>query len=143
MSPVALGLSLGVACVLFGSGAEAATKKVVMVDRLAATQGSAVVNLAAGKIAVKATLDPLPATIDTGAGTFTATIYKAYLVSSADAAMEIPLGSLYPTAKKKASISAALKGDLSSAGFGFDRVVITAYSKDGLSSFDVLTGTIQ
>jgi hypothetical protein len=124
-------------------GVEAAVKKVQMLDRLQASKGVAVVNLAKGSVTVKATLDPLPAVIDTGTGTFTATIYKAYLASSTDAAMEIPLGGLYPTAKKKASVKSALKGDLSSASFGFDRVVVVAYSKDGLSSFDVLTGTIQ
>lgn len=144
MRGAAIGLVLGVGCLLVGAeGVEAATKKVTMLDRLQVQQGTAVVNLATGKIAVKATLDPLPATIDTGTGTFQATIYKAYLVSSTDAAMEIPLGSLYPTAKRKASIAAALKGDVSSATFGFDRVVVTAYSKDGLSSFDVLTGSLQ
>jgi uncharacterized membrane protein len=144
MRGVAIGLLLAVGCLLVGAqGVEAATKKVSMLDRLLAPQGTAVVNLAKGTVAVKATLDPLPATIDTGTGTFQATIYKAYLVSSADAAMEIPLGSVYPTAKKKASLAAALKGDLSSTDFAFDRVVIVAYSKDGLSSFDVLTGTIQ
>ena len=144
MRGLTLGLVLGVGCLLVGAdGVEAAVKKVQMLDRLAAPKGVAVVNLATGAVSVKATLDPLPAVIDTGTGTFTATIYKAYLASSTDAAMEIPLGSVYPTAKKKASVKAALKGDLSSAGFGFDRVVLVAYSKDGLSSFDVLTGALQ
>jgi hypothetical protein len=144
MRATAIALVLGVGCLLVGAeGVEAAVKKVSMVDRLLAPQGTAVVNLAKGTVSVKATLDPLPATIDTGSGTFQATIYKAYLESSTDAAMEIPLGSVYPTAKKKASIAASLKGDLSSTDFGFDRVVIVAYSKDGLSSFDVLTGSLQ
>jgi len=140
---VALGLALGVGCVLFSAGGvEAAVKKVILTDRLLAPKGTAVVNLTKGSVSVKATLAPLPALIDTGAGTFTATIYKAYLVSSADPAMEIPIGNLYPTAKSKSSATLATKGDLSSLLFGFDRVVVVAYSKDGLSSFEVLTGTV-
>jgi hypothetical protein len=134
---VALGLLIGLG---LGGGAEAAVPKIQMLDRLAVSQGTAVVNLPKGTVSVKATLAPLPATIDTGTGTFEATIYKAYLLSSTDAAIEIPIGTLYPTSKSKASVSAALKGDVSH--LGFDRVVVVAYSKDGLSSFDVLTGTL-
>ena len=135
-----LGLAMGIGIAVVGGGAEAAVPKIPMLDRLAVSQGTAVVTLAKGSVSVKATLAPLPATIDTGAGTFVATIYKAYLVSSTDAAVEIPLGSLYPSTKSKAGVAAALKGDVSR--LGLDRVVIVAYSKDGLSSFDVLTGTL-
>ena len=133
-------LALGLCLFLGGRGAEAAGGGIPMLDRLAAQQGAAAVNLLKGSVNVKVTLAPLPATIDTGAGTFEATIYKAYLASSTDAAVEIPLGSLYPNAKNKAAVAAALKGDLSR--FGFDRVIVVAYSKDGLSSFDVLTGAL-
>ena len=125
---------------LASGGAEAAGGKVPMLDRGGATQGTATVNLAAGSVSVKAALSPLPAVIDTGVAQFTATIYKAYLTSSTDAAVEIPLGSVYPTTKSKAAVKAALKGDVSK--LGLDRVVIVAFSKDGLSSFDVLTGTL-
>lgn len=135
-----LALGLCLCLCLGGGGAEAAGGGIPMLDRLAAPQGAAVVSLLKGSVNLKVTLAPLPATIDTGAGTFEASIYKAYLASSTDAAVEIPLGSLYPSTKGKAAVVAALKGDLSR--FGFDRVVVVAYSKDGLSSFDVLTGTL-
>ena len=116
------------------------TIKAPMLDSTGAEQGSAKVNLVKGSVAVKAALAPLPATVDTGTEQFEATIYKAYLLSSTDAAIEIPLANVYPTSKSKASVKAALKGDLSL--LGFDRVVIVAFSKDGLNSFDVLTGTL-
>jgi hypothetical protein len=130
-----------VTVVLLAAGVHAgSTIKAPMLDRTGAEQGSAKVNLAKGSVNVKATLAPLPATIDTGTEPFQATIYKAYLLSSTDAAVEIPLASVYPTSKSKATVKAALKGDLSL--LGLDRVVIVAFSKDGLSSFDVLTGTL-
>lgn len=137
---VALGLAAVLAGVLLVPEADAASAKVPMLDRLGVSQGTAKVNLAKGSASVAATLAPLPAIVDTGTTTFEATIYKAYLGKSTDAAVEIPLGNLYPTSKSKASVKAALKGDLSL--FAFDRVVVVAFSKDGLSSFDVLTGTI-
>ena len=128
-------------CLILGAGgADAAVGKIPMLDRLAAPQGTATVSLARGSVSVKVALAPLPATIDTGTSQFQATIYKTYLVSSVDPAVEIPLGNLYPTAKSKAGITAALKGDV--GHLGLDRVVVVAFSKDGLSSFDVLTGTI-
>lgn len=134
-------LALGLCLFLGGGGgAEAAGGGIPMLDRLAAPHGAAVVNLLKGAVNLKVMLAPLPATIDTGVGTFSATIYKAYLASSTDATLEIPLGSLYPNTKGKAAVAAALKGDISR--FGFDRVVVVAYSKDGLSSFDVLTGAL-
>ena len=52
---------------------------VPMLDSDGVEQGSAKVNLAKGSVSVKATLAPLPATIDTGTVQFEATIYKAYL----------------------------------------------------------------
>jgi hypothetical protein len=131
---VVLALGLGV------GGAHAGGGKVPMLDGNGASQGSAKVNLAKGSVSVKVTLAVLPAAVDAGAEQFEATIYKAYLLSSTDAAVEIPLADVYPTAKSKAAVKAKLKGDLSA--LGLDRVVIVAFSKDGLSSFDVLTGTL-
>ena len=132
---------LVVAVLLVAGSAQAGTTiKAPMLDSAGAEQGSAKVNLAKGSVNVKATLAPLPATVDTGTEQFEATIYKAYLLSSTDAAVEIPLANVYPTSKSKVTVKAALKGDLSL--LGLDRVVIVAFSKDGLSSFDVLTGTL-
>lgn len=113
---------------------------VPMLDKDGATQGSAKVSLAKGSVKVTANLAPLPATIDTGTEQFEATIYKAYLVNSLDPAVEIPLASVYPTTLGKVALKAALKGDVTM--MGLDKVVIVAFSKDGLSSFDVLTGTL-
>ena len=132
--------ALVLATLLAASGVYAAGSKVPMLDSSGAEQGTAKVNLPKGSVSIKATLAPLPATVDTGTAQFEATIYKAYLVSSTDAAVEIPLASVYPTSKSKATVKAALKGDLSL--LGLDRVVVVAFSKDGLSSFDVLTGTL-
>ena len=130
-----------VASVLIAAGVHAgSTIKAPMLDKDGVEQGGAKVNLAKGSVNVKATLAQLPATVDTGTEQFQATIYKAYLLSSTDAAVEIPLASVYPTSKGKAAVKAALKGDVSL--LGLDRVVIVAFSKDGLSSFDVLTGTL-
>jgi hypothetical protein len=129
-----------VALALAASGVHAGSTKAPMLDAAGAEQGAAKVNLAKGSVNVKAALAPLPATVDTGTAQFEATIYKAYLLSSTDAAVEIPLANVYPTAKSKAVVKTALKGDVSL--LGLDRVVIVAFSKDGLNSFDVLTGTI-
>jgi hypothetical protein len=129
------------ACVLMAAGVQAgSTIKAPMLDKDGVEQGAAKVNLAKGSVNLKATLAQLPATVDTGTEQFQATIYKAYLLSSTDAAVEIPLASVYPTSKGKATVKAALKGDVSL--LGLDRVVVVAFSKDGLSSFDVLTGTL-
>ena len=126
---------------LLAGGADAAAQKIDMLDRLAVAQGSAKVDLAKGLVKVSATVLPLPAQIDTGAGTFEATLYRAYLTSSTDATVEVPLGAIYPPTSGKIKVNALLgKGDLSL--LGLDRVVIVAFSKDGLSSFNVLTGTI-
>jgi hypothetical protein len=133
-------LVLALCATLVGGGAHAAGTKVPMLDSGGAEQGSAKLNLAKGSVNVKVVLAPLPATVDTGTAQFEATIYKAYLLSSADPALEVPLGSVYPNAKSKAVVKGALKGDLSA--LGLDRVVIVAFSKDGVDSFDVLTGSI-
>lgn len=116
-----------------------------MLDKDGVQQGSAKVTLTKGSVKLSVTLAPLPATIETGSvdpgmEPFEATIYKAYLVSSTDPAVEIPLANVYPTALGKASAKAAFKGDVSM--LGLDRVVVVAFSKDGLRSFDVLTGTL-
>jgi hypothetical protein len=125
---------------LLAGGADAASQKLALLDRLAVEQGSAKVNLPKGTVSLKANLAPLPATVDTGTGTFQATLYRAYLTSSTDASTEIPLGAVYPPTSGKFNVKYALSGDISL--LGLDRVVVVAFSKDGQSSFDVLTGTI-
>jgi hypothetical protein len=129
-------------CLLsFVSGmANAASETVPLVDRLAVEQGSVRFNLVKGMVSAKFNLAPLPAIVDTGTEQFTATIYKAYLLSSTDPAIEIPLVTLYPTTLGKAVVKTLLKGNVSL--LGLNRFVVVAYSKDGLSSFDVLTGTL-
>ena len=131
--------ALALGLLLLGSGAEAATPKIHMIDRLGAEQGVAKVNLVKGTVQFKAALAPLPATVDTGTEQFEATIYKAYLGSSLDATVEVPLGDVYPSAKGGISVKSAMKGDVSR--LGLDRILVVAFSKDGLHSFDVLTGT--
>ena len=122
-------------------GADAGGSKVLMLDKDGVAQGTAVLKLSSGSVKAKLLLAALPATVDTGAELFEATIYKAYLVSSLDEAVEVPLGSVYPKPTGKARIKTAFKGDLSQ--LGLDRLVIVAFSKDGLSSFDVLTGSLE
>ena len=140
--PLTVLFVMGLGILLFtAGGADAGSNKVSMVDRVGLAQGSAVVKLAKGSVRVKVTLAPLPAPIDTGTEMFQATIYKAYLTNSTDAAVEIPLGSVYPSTKSRAKLKASFKGDLSQ--LGLDGIVIVAFSKDGLDSFDVLTGTIE
>ena len=133
-------IALAFCALLAAGGARAAGTGIPMLNKDAVSQGSAKVVLVKGSVGLKLTLAPLPAQIDTGTEQFEATIYKAYLVSTADPAMEIPLGNLYPTALSKAALKAALKGDITQ--MGFDKVVVVAFSKDGLLSFDVLTGTL-
>ncbi|MHC4861603.1 MAG: hypothetical protein ACYTDY_16105, partial [Planctomycetota bacterium] len=120
---------------------DAGRNKISLLDKDGASQGSAVVKLERGSVKAKFSLAPLGATVDTGVEQFQATIYMAYLVNSSDAAVEIPLGSVYPSKKSRAKLKASLKGDLSQ--LGLDRIVVVAFSKDGLNSFDVLTGTIE
>ena len=134
-------LTLLALCLLFSvSRTEAASVSVEVLDRLSVSQGSVKFNLVKGTVNAKLNLAPLPALIDTGTEQFTATIYKAYLVSSTDPAIEIPLATLYPTTLGKVAVKTLLKGDVSL--LGLDRFVVVAYSKDGLFSFDVLTGTL-
>lgn len=105
------------------------------------TVGSAKVNLAKGVVALKTTgLGVLPATVDTGTETFDAYLYKAYLGSSLDPAVEIFLGDLWPNTKGKGAVKAKLKGNLE--GFGFDQIVVVAFSKDATQSADVATGAL-
>lgn len=109
-----------------------------LVDAGGAPHGSVSLNLARGSVALKVTsLAPLPADVSTGSESFTAHVYKAYLCSSADPAVEIFLGDVFPNGKQRAARKVALKGDLTR--MGFDRIAVTAFSKDGLKSFDVLT----
>lgn len=128
-------------CLLcFVSRTDAAPVNVPLLDRLGVSQGSVKFDLVRGTVNAKFNLAQLPALVDTGTEQFTATIYKAYLVSSTDPAIEIPLATLYPTTLGKAAVKTLLKGNVSL--LGLDRFVVVAFSKDGLSSFDVLTGTL-
>ena len=85
-------------------------------------------------------LPRLPAPQPLGAA-FAAYVYKAYLTSSADPAVEVFLADVYPNGSGSAKVKVALKGDLSA--MGCDRVSVTAFSKDARDSFDVLTATLQ
>ena len=112
-----------------------------LVDPSGAARGTVKVVLSRGLIQLKiASLARLPASISTGTNTFTAHEYKAYLLSSADPAVEIFLGDIYPDARQRTMRKAVLGGDLTQ--MGFDRIVVTAFSKDGQSAFDVLTATL-
>jgi hypothetical protein len=133
-------LSVLVAFLWLAASPAHAAGGVPMLDSDGLEQGSAKVNLEKGSVKVNATLAPLPAAIDTGTVQFEATLYKAYLLSSTDPAVEIPLASVYPSALGKIAVKATLKGNVTQ--LGLDRVVIVAFSKDGLNSFDVLTGTL-
>jgi hypothetical protein len=134
-------IALTLFAVLVTAGGADAGGKIEMLDKDGLAQGTVSVNLVKGSVKAKLSLAPLPATIDTGTEQFEATIYRAYLVNSQDAAVEVPLGSVYPSTKETAKIKFAVKGDLSQ--MGLDRVVVVAFSKDGLHSFDVLTGTLE
>ena len=114
---------------------------VPLLDPAGAPHGTAAVTLAKGTVRMKITgLPQLPAAQPLGA-TFAAHVYKAYLTSSVDPAVEVFLADVYPNAKGVAKAKAAFKGDLSL--LGLDRVVVTAYSKDARDSLDVLTATLQ
>jgi hypothetical protein len=125
----------------FIEGAEAGAYKAPLLDGAGMDQGAATLSLAKGVVKVKAFLEPLPASIDTGGEVFEASHYRAYLVNSTDEAVEVSLGPVYPSTKGVAKVKAAFKGDLSQ--LGLDRIVVVAFSKDGLHSHDVLTGTIE
>ena len=114
---------------------------VPLLDGAGGSHGTAAVTLAKGSVKMKITgLPQLPAAQPLGA-TFTAYVYKAYLTSSADPAVEVFVGDVYPNAKGVAKAKVALKGDLSL--LGLDRVTVTAYSKDAREALDVLTATLQ
>ena len=114
---------------------------VPLLDGAGGAHGTAAVTLAKGSVKMKITgLPQLPATQPLGA-TFSAYVYKAYLTSSTDPAVEVFLADVYPNAKGVAKAKVALKGDLSL--LGLDRVVVTAYSKDARDSLDVLAATLQ
>ena len=68
-------------------------------------------------------------------------VYKAYLASSADAAVEVYLADVFPNASGAAKVKVTPEGDLSA--LGLDRVVITAYSKDARLSFDILSAALH
>jgi hypothetical protein len=111
---------------------------VPLVDAAGAPRGSASLKLSRGQVQLKiAGLAPLPAAA--GTEPFTATVYKAYLFSSADPAVEIFLTDVYPSAKQRASRRISLGGDVSH--LGLDRIAVTAFSSDGQKSFDVLTAS--
>jgi hypothetical protein len=129
-----------VSLLLLAGGADAASQKLALLDGLLVEQGSAKVNLPKGSVSLKANLAPLPATVGPEGATFQATLYRAYLTSSTDATVEVPLGAVYPPTSGKFNVKYALGGDVSL--LGLDRVVVVAFSKDGQSSLDVLTGTI-
>jgi hypothetical protein len=112
-----------------------------LLDPGGGSHGGVVASLAKGSVKMKITgLPRLPATQPLGA-TFDAYVYKAYLTSSTDPAVEVYLGDVYPNAEGAAKTKVALKGDLSA--LGLDRVVVTAYSKDARQALDVLTATLQ
>jgi len=112
-----------------------------LVDGAGGAHGSAAVTLAKGSVKMKITgLPQLPAAQPLGAP-FSAYVYKAYLTSSTDPAVEVYLVDVYPNGKGAAKAKVALKGDLSL--LGLDRLVVTAYSKDARDSLDVLTATLQ
>jgi hypothetical protein len=110
---------------------------VPLLDAAGGAHGSVKVVLARGSVQMKITgLAPIPATVET----FTAYEYKAYLLSTTDPAVEIYLTDVYPDARQRAVRKVVLGGDVSQ--MGLNRVVITAFSKDGQSSADVLTAAI-
>ena len=117
----------------------AAAGGIPLVDPTGAPHGSVTLNLARGQVKLKAVgLAPLPAQINAPTA-FTAYAYKAYLFASADPADEIFLTDVYPNAKQVSARRVSLGGDVSH--MGFDRLAITAFSKDGQQSFDVLTAS--
>jgi hypothetical protein len=113
---------------------------VPLLDASGASHGSVVLRLSRGQVQVKiAGLAPLPASVSTGTETFTAFVYKAYVFSSVDPAVEIFLTDVYPNAKQRAARRVSLGGDASR--MGLDRVAVTAFSSNGQKAFDVLTAS--
>jgi hypothetical protein len=130
----ALAMLLLVPALALGAG-------VPLLDAAAGSHGTVTASLPKGTVKMKITgLPRLPATQPLGAG-FDAYVYKAYLTSSVDPAVEVFLGDVFPNASGAAKTKVALKGDLSA--LGLDRVVVTAYSKDAREAFDVLTAALQ
>jgi len=128
-------LLLGLAAPTLGHAAG-----IPLLDATSAAHGSASVSLVKGTVKMKVTaLAQLPAVQPLGA-TFDAYVYKAYLTSSTDAAVEVFVADLFPNLKGVAKVKVAPKGDLSA--LGLDRLVVTAYSKDARSSLDVLTAAL-
>jgi hypothetical protein len=113
---------------------------VPLVDSTGGSHGSASVALTKGSVKMKITGLPALPGQPPGAA-FTAYVYKAYLASSTDAAVEIFLADVYPNGSGAAKPKVKLGGDVSR--LGLDRVVVTAYSKDARESFDVLSATLQ
>jgi hypothetical protein len=112
---------------------------VPLVDAGGGSHGSVATKLSKGSVKMKITgLPALPA--QPPGASFTAYLYKAYLASSADPAVEIFLADVYPTSKQTAAVKVALKGDVSL--LGLDRVLVVAFSKDAREAFDVLTATL-
>jgi hypothetical protein len=114
---------------------------VPFLDPAGASHGIVKVVLPRGVVQMKIVgLARIPATVSAGSTTFTATEYKAYLLSSADPAVEIYLADVYPDARGRAVRKVLLSGDVSQ--MGLNRVVVTAFSADGQSSADVLAAAI-
>ena len=111
-----------------------------LVDSGGGSHGSASVSLTKGTVKMKITgLPALPA--QPPGASFTAYVYKAYLTSSTDAAVEIFVADVWPSGAGSAKPKVKLGGDVSR--LGLDRLVVTAYSKDARDAFDVLTATLQ
>ena len=128
-------LFLSLAC-----AATTAAGGVPLVDASGGSHGSVIASLAKGSVKLKVTgLPRLPATQPLGAA-FDAYVYKAYLVSSGDPAVEVYLADVFPSSSGAAKVKVTPKGDLSA--LGLDRLVVTAYSKDARGSFDVLTAAL-
>jgi hypothetical protein len=123
-----------------GLAAAASAAGVPLVDSSGGSHGSVSASLTKGTVKMKITgLPALPA-VPPGA-TLTAYVYKAYLTSSADPAVEIFVADVYPSGAGSAKPKVKLGGDVSR--LGLDRLVVTAFSKDARESADVLTATLQ
>jgi hypothetical protein len=98
------------------------------------------VALTKGTVKMKITgLPALPA--QPPGASFTAYVYKAYLTSTADPAVEVFVADVWPSGSGTAKPKAKLGGDVSR--LGLDRLVVVAFSKDARDAFDVLTATLQ
>ena len=132
MRTMVFGLGLALPSLAMAAG-------IALVDSTGASHGSANVSLTKGSVKMKITgLPTLPAQPPGAA--FTAYVYKAYLTSTTDAAVEIFLADVYPNSSGSAKPKVKLGGDVSR--LGLDRVVVTAFSKDARDSFDVLAASI-